>query len=118
MDYSQLAAYLLAKTEAKLEYPFAPDIPVFKIRGKMFALVGWRDGDMFINLKCQPEQIDALTDIFPAIHRAYHMNKRHWLSLYFDGSDAEQQVFGLIDNSYGLVVANMSKSVQTLLLGE
>ncbi len=116
MDYAQLEAYLLAKTQAKLEYPFAPDVPVFKVRGKMFALVGGRGGEMFINLKCQPEQVDALTDIFPAIRRAYHMNKRHWLSLYFDGSDAEQQVFGLIDNSYSLVVATMSKSVRALLL--
>ena len=115
MDYQQLKAYLMGKPEVTQDLPFAPDVPVFKVRGKMFALVAWKDGVMNMNLKCQPEQIDALIDIYPAITRGYHMNKRHWLSLYFDGSDAEQQVFGLIDNSYNLVVSSMSKSVQALL---
>ncbi|BEU04874.1 hypothetical protein OAG1_36740 [Agarivorans sp. OAG1] len=117
MDYEQLKAYLMGKPEVTQDLPFAPDVPVFKVRGKMFALVGWKDGVMNMNLKCQPEQIDALTDIYPAITRGYHMNKRHWLTLYFDGSDAEQEALRLIDNSFELVVKGMNKQAQQQLLG-
>ncbi|WP_432454765.1 MULTISPECIES: MmcQ/YjbR family DNA-binding protein [unclassified Agarivorans] len=117
MDYKELREYLLSKPEAELDLPFAPDVPVFKVRKKMFALVGWKNELMSINLKCQPEQIDALLDIYPSITRGYHMNKRHWISLYFDGGDAEHEVFRLIDNSYELVVRGMSRNVQTLLIG-
>lgn len=118
MDYPQLKQYLLSRPESVLELPFTPDAPVFKVRGKMFALVFWREQEMYINLKCQPEQLDALLDIYPAISRGYHMNKRHWLTLHFDGSDAEQQALRLIDNSYSLVVGGLSKKVRELLLAQ
>ncbi|MGY5450821.1 MmcQ/YjbR family DNA-binding protein [Agarivorans sp. MS3-6] len=116
MEYQALKDYLMAKPETIMELPFAPDVPVFKVRGKMFALVGWKDGVMNMNLKCQPEQIDALIDIYPAITRGYHMNKRHWLTLYFDGSDAQREAFRLIDNSFELVVKGMNKKAQSELL--
>ncbi|GDY27248.1 MmcQ/YjbR family DNA-binding protein [Agarivorans sp. Toyoura001] len=116
MEYQQLKDYLMAKPEVTQDLPFAPDVPVFKVRSKMFALVSWKEGEMSMNLKCQPEQIDALIDIYPAITRGYHMSKRHWLTIHFDGSDAENEAFRLIDNSFELVVKGMSKKAQTELL--
>ena len=54
-----------------------------------------------LDLKCEPALIGALIDkkgFFPA----YHMNKEHWITILLDGTVPEQEVFGLIDLSYGL----------------
>lgn len=55
-----------------------------------------------INLKAKPEQILKLIDhrhYFPA----YHMNKKHWLSILLDTAVNLEEVKGLIDESYHLV---------------
>lgn len=44
MNRSKVRDYLLAKPEAVEEYPFGPDVMVFKVQGKMFALLSGADG--------------------------------------------------------------------------
>ncbi len=54
-----------------------------------------------INLKADPDLIETLlreATIFPA----YHMNKRHWVTLPLDGSCHADQIKALIDLSYRL----------------
>jgi len=78
MDFIKLKAYLLTKPESKLDYPFGDDVPVFKVKKKMFALMGYRDDKMLLNLKCDPEESWMLRDIFSAITPGYHMNKAQY----------------------------------------
>ncbi len=77
MDYKTAKDYISSKPEAQLGYPFGPDAAVFKIKNKMFALIGHSDGYDRINLKCDPDEALALRDIFPAVIPGYHMNKKH-----------------------------------------
>ena len=37
MEHNQARLYLLDKPFTNEEYPFGPDVSVFKVRGKMFA---------------------------------------------------------------------------------
>ena len=80
----QQYALRFAKTlaQAELSYPFGEDIPVFKVMNKVFLLTSTLQGQPFINLKVLPENGDMLRDIYPSIHTGYHMNKRHWISVY------------------------------------
>lgn len=57
----------------------------------------------FINLKCDP---DLLEDLLrqPGILPAYHMNKRHWLTIPLDNSCPANQIKNLIDLSYRLTM--------------
>ena len=105
-----------AKPATVEEFPFGPDVVVFKVNHKMFALLGRRNDLLMINLKCNPDEALALRDIFPAITPGYHMDKKHWISIYFDGSVPEREIQRLIDNSFKLVVANMSKKDQQSIL--
>lgn len=54
-----------------------------------------------INLKCDPVMVGFLIDnitIFPA----YHMNKKHWITVILDGSMEIGEIYSLIDSSWNL----------------
>ena len=58
-----------------------------------------------INLKAPSEEIIMIVDnktIFPA----YHMNKKHWISIILDGSLDIEEIYSRIDISYNLVGKN------------
>ena len=55
-----------------------------------------------INLKADPEKIPALTKI-PGVHPAWHMNKKHWISVILDDTLTDDEAFDLIRKSYRLV---------------
>jgi len=98
---------LLAKPEAELDYPFGPDAAVFKVQGKMFALLFQRGGSECVNLKCDPIEAVGLRDLFAAVSPGYHMNKRHWNTVRLDGSLPDGELQRLIDQSYALVVKGL-----------
>ena len=116
MKKDELNQYLLAKPESSLDFPFGADVSVFKVKGKMFALLGFHNDLPMLNLKCDPDEAVMLCDVFSAIKPGYHMDKRHWVSIYFDGSVPVGEVERLIDNSYLLVVKKMPKRDQRSIL--
>ena len=108
-------SYLQSKPDAFLDYPFGPDVAVYKIRGKMFATFGYVEKVARINLKCDPEEAMALRDIFPAVLPGYHMNKAHWNTVILDGSIPTGEIERMVDRSYGLVVRRLKKSERSAL---
>ena len=109
MNYQQAKTYLLSKPAAKEDYPFGPDVLVPKVKGKMFATLGERNGSAAINLKCDPDQAFALRDIFDAVIPGYHMNKKHWNTVILNGTIPRGEIERMIDHSYGLVVKSLKK---------
>lgn len=97
-------------TQAELSYPFGEDIPVFKVLNKMFLLTSTQQDQPFINLKVQPEHGDMLRDIYPSIHTGYHMNKRHWISIYAGEQITIELIKDLVETSYELVVKTLTKA--------
>lgn len=61
-----------------------------------------------LNIKCDPDLIAVLL-AQPGFFRAYHMNKRHWLTIALDGSAAEQDIRSLLDLSYALTKGCIGK---------
>ncbi|WP_076419410.1 MmcQ/YjbR family DNA-binding protein [Colwellia sp. UCD-KL20] len=114
--YEKYKKYILSKPESTIDFPFGDDVSVFKVKNKMFALIGERNDLMMMNLKCDPDESAALRDIFPSVTEGYHMSKKHWISIYFDGSVPESEVQRLIDSSYMLVVEKMTKKDQKSIL--
>ncbi len=115
MDYERTREYFLRKPEAVEEYPFGPEVAVYKVRGKMFSTLSETDGVARINLKCDPDEALALRDIFDTIKPGYHMNKKHWNTLILNGTVPEFEITRMIDRSYGLVVKGLKKSEQKAL---
>ncbi len=83
-------------------YPFGEETAVYKVGGKMFALM--RDVPTSINLKAEPAEVTGLVETYDAVQRGYHMNKKHWVTVQLDGSLPEGLLEELIEDSYDLIV--------------
>ncbi|AXQ23465.1 MmcQ/YjbR family DNA-binding protein [Acinetobacter wuhouensis] len=101
--------------KAELDYPFGEDIHVYKIMGKVFMLVFDLNGKEMVNLKVQPEHGEMLRDVYESIHTGYHMNKRHWISIYEGEQITEELIEDLVQNSYALVVKTLTKAQKQVL---
>ncbi|MBN2284700.1 MAG: MmcQ/YjbR family DNA-binding protein [Deltaproteobacteria bacterium] len=112
MDLATLRSYLQNKRNAVEDYPFGPEYMVFKVGGRMFALVAATIDPLRMNLKCRPEDAVVLRDIYEAVKPGYHMNKRHWNTVVLDGSIPDELVRVLIDDSYELVVEKLPRPVR------
>jgi predicted DNA-binding protein (MmcQ/YjbR family) len=106
----QIQNYCLDKPGTFSEYPFGEGTLVFKVVSKMFALVDEDNRPLTMNLKCDPDDALALREQYPAIAPGYHMNKKHWNTVTLDGSLPEKLIFELIDHSYELVVAKLTRA--------
>ncbi len=110
LSVDDLRHYLLAKKGVTEEQPFGPDVLVFKVMGKMFALLAWQDAPLRITLKCDPDDALALRQQYAAVQPGYHMNKRHWNTITLDGGIPDSVLREMIDDSYALVVAGLKRS--------
>ena len=110
MDIETLRSYLLAKPGTEETYPFDAVTLAVKVVGRIFALLMPGDGPAWLNLKCLPEHAEILRELYPAVRPGYHMNKRHWNTVVLDGTLADADLEGMIDESYRLVVAGLPRS--------
>ncbi|HMQ53576.1 MAG TPA: MmcQ/YjbR family DNA-binding protein [Anaerolineae bacterium] len=110
MNLEALRAYLLQKKATTEEQPFGPQALVFKVVGKMYALIAWEEQPLRLTLKCDPDLAVSLRHRYPAVQPGYYMNKAHWNTISLDGSILETELLGLIDHSYELVVASLKKA--------
>ena len=81
MKNKQIEKQLLAFRGSEKTFPFGPEAMVFKVMGKMFALLMEREVGLCINLKGHPEDNAVLVQTFAWAEPGYHMNKRHWVTL-------------------------------------
>lgn len=117
MDKELLRQRLLTYPSTSEDLPFGPECLVYKVKGKMFALLAWSQQPLKLSLKAEPLDAVILRQSWPAITPGYHMNKTHWNTLALDGSLPEALVFEQIQNSFELVVAGMTKSQRESLGG-
>jgi len=110
INYRSLRKYCLQMAGASASYPFGEGVLAFKVANKMFALIDESQDPLRMNLKCDPEDAQALRAQYYAIQPGYHMNKKHWNSLLIDGSLPDSLVVELINHSYDLVLNNLKKS--------
>ncbi len=92
---------------AELTYPFGEATTVFKVGGRMFAVVSEGDAPARITLKCDPDYASYLTQQFDDIVPGYHMNKRHWITISLTPSMSADLIDELISDAYDLIVAAM-----------
>jgi predicted DNA-binding protein (MmcQ/YjbR family) len=99
-----------AKPGAAEDYPFGDEMAVFKVAGRMFALVPLGGTPGSVSLKCDPGLAADLRGRYPGVTPGYHLNKRHWNTVTLDGSVPDEEVLDLIDHSYDLVVTRLTKA--------
>ncbi len=97
---------------SELGQPFGPDWDVYKVRGKVFALLTQCVGPQMLTLKADPPDARALRAQYPFVRAGYHMNKRHWITLTPDPDLGADLVAELTTISYLLVVESLARSVR------
>jgi predicted DNA-binding protein (MmcQ/YjbR family) len=110
VDRDELLALLSGMPGAIEDYPFGDEVAVFKVGGKMFALVSLDGEPGVVNLKCDPALALQLREQYAAVRPGYHQNKRHWNSVDLDGSLDAEELRGMVQHSYDLVVASLPKT--------
>lgn len=108
MNIEMLRDYCLSMEDVEECMPFGPDTLVYKVRGKIFALANL-DGDLSVNLKCDPVLAIDLRENYPAVTPGYHMNKKHWNTVMADGSVPDKIFIKWIDHSYEIVKTSKKK---------
>ena len=117
MNIEILREYCIAKKNVTESFPFGDDTLVFKTEGRIFALVNL-EGDLSINLKCDPARAIELRERYSSVIPGYHMNKKHWNTIYIDGSVPDKEVFSWIDHSYDLVLNKKQPDLKISTLGK
>jgi predicted DNA-binding protein (MmcQ/YjbR family) len=115
VDFEAVRTYLRQRPDAVEDFPFGPDVYVYKVVNKMFATLATDAGVARVNLKCDPEEALILRDVFAAVQPGYHMNKAHWNTVLLDGSIPRGEIERMIDRSYGLVVKGLKKADRVAL---
>jgi Uncharacterized protein conserved in bacteria len=109
MDLPDAIDLCLSLPGAEETTPFGPDVLVYKVAGKMFALTDPGEFPARMNLKCDPARSMLLREEHDTIAPGYHMNKRHWNTVTLSGLPTSLSR-DLILHSYELVVASLPKS--------
>ncbi len=125
MDAAALRGICLGFPGAFEDYPFGPETAVFKVRAavpggtrheaKMFALSALDPDDFAVSLKCEPALAEQLRAAHPEVTGAGHLNKKHWNGVRLDGALPDSMVRDMVEDSYDLVVATLSRRQQEQL---
>ncbi len=91
--------------------PFGNETLVFKVGGKIFLLASL-DNPQSFNVKCDPEKAITLREQYSEIIPGYHMNKKHWNTVFYNQSLPELLLLELVDHSYNLVFSSLPKQLQ------
>ena len=90
------------------DYPFGEAAAVYKVGGKMFAVIGPQDDPPRVSVKLPPEEGVALRVQYPErVLPGYHLNKRHWNTVLLDGTLDDGEVLDLVRQSYDIVIATL-----------
>lgn len=108
LNIEMLRDYCLSRKGVTEGFPFGETVLVFKVAGKMFALMSLEQ-PCTMNLKCNPGRAVELREQYPDIRSGYHMNKKHWNTIVVGANLSSALILRMIDDSYDLVVAGLSK---------
>ncbi|MEX0314802.1 MAG: MmcQ/YjbR family DNA-binding protein [Allomuricauda sp.] len=112
MNVEELRVFCLSKKGVTEEFPFDAHTLVFKVMGKMFALIPLERIPSQCNLKCDPERAIELREEYDGvITPGYHMSKKHWNTLFLDNL-APNLIMELVDHSYNLVISGLTKKLK------
>ncbi|MFZ4261867.1 MmcQ/YjbR family DNA-binding protein [Sphingobacterium sp. HJSM2_6] len=117
MNIEELRDYCIAKEEVAEETPFGPDTLVFKVFGKVFLLLGLDQIDQLsFNVKCDPEYALELRQQYAhSVLPGYHMNKKHWNTVFANRQLSDELLYKLVDHSYDLVLKGLPLKIRAHL---
>ncbi|MDD5294014.1 MAG: MmcQ/YjbR family DNA-binding protein [Candidatus Izemoplasmatales bacterium] len=116
MHDSWIHAYCLAKAGTDVEFKFEWEASLYRVGGKMFALLGEnKEKKPILSLKLEPSYGVLLREMYPCIQPGYYLNKVHWNSIEIENHLGDAFMKELIDQSYAIISASLPIKVQKAL---
>jgi predicted DNA-binding protein (MmcQ/YjbR family) len=117
MDKAEIEKYLSSLKGGESSFPFGPEALVYKVMGKMYALVSQKEEIPRVTLKVDPADGEVLESQYESVSPGYYMNKRHWITISLTGELPLEMIKDLSENSYELVVSKLSRKDKERLRG-
>jgi predicted DNA-binding protein (MmcQ/YjbR family) len=110
MNKDGMEQYLAGFKGAESSYPFGSEALVFKVLGKMYALVSQQEEAPRVTLKVTPADGEILVGEYAAVSPGYYMNKKHWITIQLNGEVPDEVILDLARGSYELVVSKLTRA--------
>ena len=121
MSHDQVIADVRAALDARpgavAESAAVAGAYLYRVKGKMFAILATR-GVAAVSLKCDPLLAEILREQYAGVGHRYHLDRRHWISVALDADVPVAEILRLIDQSYDLVRANLTRAQRAELDAE
>lgn len=121
MNIEEFREYCLSLkgVHEKMPFPNVPDkysqdILCFYVASKWFCFVNIEVFD-FCCIKCDPDVMEELQATYTGIKPGWHMNKKHWISVYFNQDVPDTTIKELVKKSYDIVVKSLPKKEREAL---
>ena len=86
----------------------APSVLIFKVMGKMFAILSIRGIENVI-LKCDPNLAQSLREQYEGVGHRSHLDRRYWISVSLDADVPQNEIEALAGHSYALVCEGLTR---------
>ena len=121
MNVEEFREYCLSFRGVREKMPFpnvadrySRDVLCFYVGDKWFCFVNVAVFD-FCCIKCNPDEMEELRATYTGIKPGWHMNKKHWISVYFNQDVPEKKIKELVKKSYDIVVKSLTKKEREAL---
>jgi predicted DNA-binding protein (MmcQ/YjbR family) len=114
MNIDWIREYCCSLPGATEQVQWGDDL-VFKVAGKMFAVMPLEPGGPWLSFKCTPEEFADLIER-PGVRPAAYLARAHWISVETEGALPRGEVERLVHQSYGLVLSKLPKKTQAKIL--
>lgn len=111
MNIETAREYLLSKKGCEECLPFDDETLVFKVMGKMFAMLMLEKPDWIV-LKCDADRAEELRGKYAAVEPAWHFNKKYWNQVHFNADVSDALLCSLIDHSLDEVVKKFTRKMK------
>lgn len=112
MNIEEIREYCISKKGVTEGFPFNETALVFKVMGKMYAILDLSEDNRGLSLKCDPERAIELRELHSEIIPAWHFNKQHWNNVSIVGGLSGEIIREQINHSYDLVVDGLTKKLK------
>ncbi len=121
MNIEEFREYCLSFRGGSEKMPFSHvhdqysrDVLCFYVADKWFCFVNIEVFD-FCCIKCGPDDSKELQAAYLGIRPGWHMNKKYWISVYFNQDVSDDKIRKLVRNSYDIVAKSLSRKELDLL---
>ena len=115
MDIENIRRICLNLKAVTEEMPFGDTTLVYKVMNKMFLIANLDGLETVIAVKCNPELAIELRERYANIIPGFHLNKKHWNTIYCQRELSNEIIEAQILHSYQMVIGFLKKSEQKLL---